>query len=141
MRKAFRQVPAHPESRAWGAFSVFNPEVQKVQLYQHLSLPFGARSAPLLFCVLSRILCGLAAFHLGAPIVAFADDFFAVVPSQVADGLFSKFKSFVAELLGFEFKTEKESPPTREGKLLGVWVTLKGGGNGTFFLPDVRRKT
>ena len=68
------------------------------------------------------------------PIVAFVDDFFATVPASVAQLLFDMFKWFVVELLGCRFKVDKkEFAPAREGKLLGVWVTLTGGGNGEFY--------
>ena len=92
MRKAFRQVPGSAKSRKWGAFGVKNPDTGLIELFQHLSLPFGARSAPLIFCAVARILCELAAFHLGVPIVAFVDDFFAVVPSKISQLMFTKFK-------------------------------------------------
>ena len=139
MRKAFRQVPGCPHSRQWGAFAVRNPDTQLIELFQHLSLPFGARAAPLLFCAVARILCELAAFHLGVPSVAFVDDFFSVVPSSIAATVFNQFKWFVIGLLGFRLKTEKESPPKSADMLFGVWVNLLPGGNGEFFLPDDKR--
>ena len=49
------------------------------------------------------------------------------------------FKWFVTDLLGFHLKTEKESPPSSKGKLLGVEVHLTGAGNGTFRLPEKKR--
>ena len=73
-----------------------------------MSLPFGARAAPLIFCAVAHILCELAAFHLGVPIVSFVDDFFAVVPSEVAAALCAKWKWFVVDLLGFRFKEDKK---------------------------------
>ena len=116
MRKAFRQVPGSKQSRKWGAFAVKNPATGFIELFQHLSLPFGARAAPLIFCAVARIICELAAFHLGVPIVAFVDDFFATVPASVAQLLFDMFKWFVVEVLGFHFKVDKkEFAPAREG--------------------------
>ena len=47
--------------------------------------------------------------------MAFVDDFFAIVPSKIAQSVFDEFKWFVIELLGFHLKTEKESPPKSEG--------------------------
>ena len=120
-------------------FAVRNPQSTFIEFFQHLSLPFGARTAPLLFCAVARISCELAAFHLGVPIVAFVDDFFVPVPSNVARSVFDEFKWFVIELLGFHLKTEKESPPKSEGMLLGVWVTLLPGFHGEFYLPDDKR--
>jgi hypothetical protein len=140
MRKAFRQVPAHPESRVWGVFSVLNPEVNKVQLYRHLSLPFGARSAPLIFCAVSLILCQLAAHHLGIPIVAFVDDFFSPCPSSLSSHCFELFRWFVEDLLGFHLKTEKDEEPGPSGTLLGALVTLTSGGNGRFCLTKEKRQ-
>ena len=138
MRKAFRQVPGCPHSRQWGAFAVRNPETQLIELFQHLSLPFGARAAPLLFCAVARIY-ELVAFHLGVLIVAFVDDFFAVVPKRISHTVFDQFKWFVIDLLGSHLKTKKESPPKSSGMLLGVWVNLLPGGNGEFFLPGEKR--
>ena len=73
------------------------------------------------------------------PIVAFVDDFGAVVPNSIASTVLDQFKWFVIGLLGFHLKTEKESPPESSGLLLGVWVNLLPGGNGEFFLPDDKR--
>ena len=53
MRKAFRQVPGCENSRKWGVFAVRNPDGTFIELFQHLSLPFGARGAPLLFCAVA----------------------------------------------------------------------------------------
>ena len=131
MRKAFRQVPGSAKSRPWVAFGVKNPNTGFIGLFQHLSLPLGAQAAPLIFCAVARILCELAVFHLGVPIVAFVDDSFAVVPSKVAESFFSRFKWFVVDLLDSHFKEgKKEFAPNREGNLVGVSVTLTGGGNG-----------
>ena len=57
MRKAFRQVPGNAASRKWGAFTVRNPQTSLLEVFQHLSLPFGARAAPLIFCSVAEILC------------------------------------------------------------------------------------
>jgi hypothetical protein len=139
MRKAFRQVPADPSSRKWGAFSVRNPDTKLFEVFQHLSLPFGSRSAPLLFCALALVLCQLAAHHMGIPIVSFVDDFFAPGPKSLSSEMFENFRWFVVDLLGFQLKTEKDKNPAASGTLLGVDVTLFEGGNGLFDLPPEKR--
>ena len=123
-REAFRQVAGSPNSPKWGVLAVRNPQTQLIEVFQHLSLPFGARAAPLLFCAAARILCELAAFHLGVPIVAFVDDFFAVAPNVIASTVFDQFTWFVIGLLGFHLTIERESPPKSSGILWGIWVNL-----------------
>ena len=140
LKKAFRQVPGSPQSRAWGAFAVTNPEGRgSVEIFQHLSLPFGARASPLIFCAVAQVLCELAAFHLGVPIVAFVDDFFAATPSRLSQYCFDAFKWMVVDLLGFHLKLRKEESPGVTGKLLGVEVSLTGKGHGSFRLPEGKK--
>ena len=92
--KAFRQIPGDARSRKFGSFVIKNPQTGLLELLQHLSLPFGARSSPIIFCSVALILCQLAAHFLGIPVMAFVDDFFSVSPSKVAQQNFDLFKWF-----------------------------------------------
>jgi hypothetical protein len=70
---------------------------------------------------------------------AFVDDFFAAVPSSLSWSCFDKFRWFVQDLLGLHLKTEKDKDPAPSGILLGIEVTLRPGGNGSFRLPEDKR--
>jgi hypothetical protein len=72
-------------------------------------------------------------------VMAFVDDFFSAAPSQMAQQNVDLFKDLL-KTLGFFLKEEKETPPTQKGPLLGVEVSLRENGAGSFSLSDTRRK-
>ena len=99
--------------------------MEGIQYFVHNVLPFGAIAAPYQFARVANAIVSIlqGVFHM--PVQNYLDDFWIVVPEEVAKEAFEIF-CFVFEVLGFRLKTGKRLPPTERGPLLGVEVNLSG---------------
>ena len=125
MRKAYKQCPLFPGDRNQAVVGVTSPSGEVVY-FTHNGLPFGASAAPFQFARAANAVVAIAQaiFHL--PVQNYLDDFWCVVPANIAWDCFETMK-FLFSFLGFKMKDApgKMVEPCSKGPLLGVEVELR----------------
>eukprot|EP00438_Fugacium_kawagutii_P036299 Skav217420 [mRNA] locus=scaffold2674:532342:553051:- [translate_table: standard] len=84
LKSAYRQVPTHPDHLKYAYFAVYNCELGRPQIYQLLTLPFGATHSVYCFLRLSRMLFSVATKGLYLLTTNFYDDFILASPPTLS---------------------------------------------------------
>ena len=84
LKSAYRQIPIHPQHLKYSYFVVYNCELGKPQIYQLLTLPFGATHSVYCFLRLSRMLFTVATKGLYLLATNFYDDFILASPPPLS---------------------------------------------------------
>ena len=75
LRSAYRQVPVRTDHLKYSYFAIYNCELDRAEVYQLLTLPFGATHSVYSFLRLSRMLYSIATRALFLLTTNFYDDF------------------------------------------------------------------
>ena len=123
LKKAYKQLPAHPADRAFSLVGVRDPE-GKFKLFRALSLMFGATAAVYSFLRFSRALSAVGAYWLRLVTIEFFDDFTQVEPVSTSSSARESFVSLLEEL-GWQVSLgEKDLPFAKRFACLGVEIDL-----------------
>ena len=85
LKSAYRQVPIRSDHLRFAYFSIFNAKLQKVEIYQLRTLPFGATHSVYSFLRLSRMLFAIASKALFLLTTNFYDDFLLASKPALVD--------------------------------------------------------
>lgn len=117
LKSAYRQVPVHPDDR-WLLGMVLGEE-----LYVDTTLPFGLRSAPVLFSALADGLAFIIRNKGVQGLDHYLDDFSLVCPPQSPTCQISLDTSLqVCEEVGFCVAPQKTEGPATQINLLGIEI-------------------
>lgn len=121
LKSAYRQVPIKESHLKYAFFSVYNHELGEPQVYQLLTLPFGATHSVYSFLRLSRMLYSVATRCLFLLTTNFYDDYILASRPALAESSSSSME-LVFMLTGWQFAREgkKSTAFSRTCKALGV---------------------
>lgn len=85
LKSAYRQVPIHPRHRKFGYISVYNHELDEVQIYRLKTLSFGATHSVYCFLRLARTIFAVATMGLKLLSTNFYDDFILASQPELVD--------------------------------------------------------
>ena len=119
MKGAYRQVPLHPSDVRYAITAVYNPQQDRVSLFEMYGQPFGAGHAVPNFCRVSEWICRFMQRYFHLNVEHFFDDFFIIEPAHtIKSAVFILNESF--RLLGFTLDPEKAQAPSSLCAILGV---------------------
>ena len=113
LKSAYRQIPIRESHLKYAHFSIFNHETEQAEVYQMLTLPFGATHSVYCFLRLAKMLHLIAARGLFVMNTNFYDDFVLVSRAETQDSA-KHAMELVFLLTGWEFAREvkrKRSSP------------------------------
>ena len=111
LKSAYRQVPIRSEHLRYAFFSIYNPETQGVEIYQLLTLPFGATHSVYAFLRLARMIHTVAARALYVLNTNFYDDF-VLLSNPGASKSANLSMEVLFMLTGWEFAKEGKKSTT-----------------------------
>ena len=85
LKSAYRQVPIRSDHLKFAYFSIYNCELDEVQIYRLKTLPFGATHSVYNFLRLARMLYNIMVRGLFLMTTNFYDDFILASPPQLQD--------------------------------------------------------
>ena len=115
LKSAYRQIPIRESHLKYAYFSIFNHETEQAEVYQMLTLPFGATHSVYCFLRFAKMLHFIAARGLFVMNTNFYDDFVLVSRAETQDSA-KHAMELVFLLTGWEF--------AREGKKKTEFSTL-----------------
>ena len=115
---AYRQIPVKNPQMAYVALTTpMGPT-----LWRHNALCFGATASVWSFNRLADALTYLGRCLLASPIMHYVDDFGSCEPDGLAQSSFTSFSEMTA-ILGLKMKATKANPPSKNLKMLGVFIS------------------
>ena len=109
---AYKQLPMAPEHTNLALVALRNPTTGKWVAFPPKALVFGAVSAVLHYNCFSRLISVMFNKIFGIPLLAYFDDFGALVPARLCERALRTFESF-CETLGIRLKVAKTELGTR----------------------------
>ena len=141
LKSAYRQVPIREDHLCFSFFSIYNCERQCAEVYQLLTLPFGATHSVYSFLRLSKSLYTLAARALYLLTTNFYDDYIlASRPSSVESARNSMELLFL--LTGWQYATEGKKCTSfdRVCRALGVEFDLGKSGERILMIQNTEQR-
>ena len=138
---AYRQLAIAKSSLSFAYIAVFNPESRKAEVFQQMSLPFGARASVNAFIRASKFLQWVACECLLLPVTAYFDDFVVVSTPALCKSSEAAF-TLMFRLLGWAF--DETGPKADEFShlisALGVIFDLSRSVEGTITVCNTEKR-
>ena len=126
LKSAYRQVPIRCDHLKFAYFSIYNCELDKVEIYRLKTLPFGATHSVYSFLRLARMLYTIMVRGLRLFTTNFYDDFILASPPQLQDSA-ARGMELVFLLTGWLFAKDGKKATSFDSvfKALGVQFDFK----------------
>jgi hypothetical protein len=125
--KAYKRWPVHLPDVMRSLLIIWNPHLQRPEIFAHDSLCFGCLGSVWGYCSLSCMLAVIFGRLFLIPLLAYVDDFLGVDVLPLARQAFLIFVRLHV-LLGIPLKPEKLEGPNRIMAVLGLEVLLTSSG-------------
>ena len=141
LKSAYRQVPIRKDHLRFAFFSVFNHKENRPQIYQLLTLPFGATHSVYNFLRLSRMIYMLAVKGLALITTNFYDDYILATHPALSESSKNAME-FLFIITGWKFAQEgsKATEFNTVCKALGVEFNLNLSGEKTMLVSNTAQR-
>jgi len=141
LKSAYRQVPIHEEHLRFSFFCIYNCELDRPEVYQLRTLPFGATHSVYSFLRLARMLYTICTRELFLLTTNFYDDYIlASLPNSVESSKNSMELVFMLTGWKFDMDGKKATSFGAICKALGVQFDLSSSGERVLMVKNTEQR-